>query len=71
MDCWQRFTRIAAVNRYLKEICMPAFNTEFIQPATKEKTAFVPWIGEQLIDILRKRYERLVVCGKIVLVPKA
>ena len=39
---------------------MPAFNAEFMQPAMEEGSAFVPWIGGQLDDILCERYERVV-----------
>jgi len=53
-------TDMATANRYLKEIYMPAFNAEFMQPATEEGKAFVPWIGGQLADILCERHERVV-----------
>lgn len=53
-------TDMAAANRYLKEVYMPAFNAEFMQPAREEGSAFVPWIGGQLADILCERYERVV-----------
>ena len=39
---------------------MPAFNTEFMQPAAVEGSAFVPWIGGQLEDYLCERHERIV-----------
>ena len=47
-------------NRYLREIYMPAFNTEFACPAQEQGTAFVPWIGSNLDDILCEQYERTV-----------
>ena len=47
-------------NRYLREIYMPAFNTEFACPAPEQGTAFVPWIGSNLDDILCEQYERTV-----------
>ena len=53
-------THMAAANRYLKEIYMPAFNAEFMQSASEEGSAFVPWIGGQLADILCERHERVV-----------
>lgn len=53
-------TDMAAANRYVREVYMPAFNAEFTQPATEEGTAFVPWIGGQLTDILCERHERVV-----------
>jgi len=39
---------------------MPAFNAEFAQPAFEEGSAFVPWIGGELADILCERHERVV-----------
>jgi transposase len=53
-------THMVAANRYLKEIYMPAFNAEFMQSASEEGSAFVPWIGGQLADILCERHERVV-----------
>lgn len=53
-------TDMAAANRYLKEVYMPAFNAEFMQPAAECGSAFVPWIGGQLADILCERHERVV-----------
>lgn len=53
-------TDMAAANRYLTEAYRPAFNTEFMQPAMEEGSAFVGWIGGPLSDILCERYERTV-----------
>lgn len=53
-------TDMAAANQYLKEVYLPAFNAEFMQPAPVEGSAFVPWIGGQLEDYLCERYERVV-----------
>jgi len=39
-------------NRYLAEVYLPAFNAKFMQPSLEEGSAFVPWIGENLDDIL-------------------
>ena len=47
-------------NRYLDEVFRPAFNAEFMQPAREEGSAFVPWIGGDLDDILCERFERTV-----------
>ncbi len=47
-------------NRYLREVYMPAFNAEFACPAQEDGTAFVPWIGGNLDDILCEQYERTV-----------
>ena len=53
-------TDMAAANRYLQEVYLPAFNAEFAQPAPEEGSAFVPWIGGSLDDILCEKYERTV-----------
>lgn len=53
-------TDMAAANRYLREVYRPAFNAEFAQPAPEEGSAFVPWIGGSLDDILCEQYERTV-----------
>ncbi|MGH6629087.1 MAG: ISNCY family transposase, partial [Burkholderiales bacterium] len=51
---------MAAANRYLHEVYLPAFNAEFAQPALEAGSAFVPWIGGCLDDILCEHYERTV-----------
>ncbi len=53
-------TTIAAANRYLAEVYLPAFNAEFMQPAREEGSAFVPWIGRNHADILCEQFERTV-----------
>jgi hypothetical protein len=53
-------TTMDAANRYLLESYLPAFNTEFMQPAAEEGSAFVPWIGTNIEDILCEQYERTV-----------
>ena len=53
-------TDMAAANRYLKEVYLPAFNAEFMQPAQEEGSAFVAWIGDELDDFLCEQYERVV-----------
>ncbi|OGS94610.1 MAG: hypothetical protein A3H31_12845 [Gallionellales bacterium RIFCSPLOWO2_02_FULL_57_47] len=49
-----------AANRYLREVYMPAFNTEFSSPAPEEGSAFVRWYGGSPDDILCEQYERTV-----------
>lgn len=49
-----------AANRYLQERYLPAFNAEFAVPAMESGSAFVPWIGGSLEDILCEQYERIV-----------
>jgi hypothetical protein len=53
-------TNMAEANRYLAQVYLPAFNAEFAQLAMEEGTAFVPWIGGCLQDILCEQYERIV-----------
>jgi len=53
-------TDMEAANRYLREVYLPAFNAEFAVPALEQGSAFVPWIGGCLEDILCEQYERTV-----------
>lgn len=53
-------TDMEAANRYLRERYLPAFNAEFALPAMEAGSAFVPWIGGSLDDILCEQYERIV-----------
>ncbi len=47
-----------AANRYLKEAYLPAFNAEFAHAAREEGSAFVPYTGMNLEEILCEQYER-------------
>jgi hypothetical protein len=49
-----------AANRYLSGHYRQAFNREFQRPAAQAGTAFIPWIGGNLDDILCERYGRTV-----------
>jgi len=51
---------LEAANRSLEEVYRPAFNAEFQKPALEEGSAFVPWIGGALDDILCEQFERTV-----------
>lgn len=51
---------MAAANQYLEKVYRPAFNKEFMQPATLPDSAFVPWIGNNLEDILCEQHSRTV-----------
>jgi hypothetical protein len=53
-------TDMDKANRYLKEVYLPAFNDEFMQPAMEQGSAFVPYIGQDVKDILCEQYERVV-----------
>jgi transposase len=53
-------TDMESANRYLSKFYMPAFNDEFKVLACEEGSAFVPWIGGCLDDILCEQYKRTV-----------
>jgi len=53
-------TTMAAANTYLEKVYRSAFNTEFMQPAPLPDSAFVPWIGHNLDDILCEQHARTV-----------
>jgi transposase len=53
-------TEMDDANRYLSKTYLPAYNTEFMQPAPEDGSAFVPWIGGNLDDILCQQDERTV-----------
>ena len=49
-----------AANRYLEQVYMPNHNAEFALPASEPGSAFVPYIGTRLPDILCSQFERTV-----------
>ena len=53
-------TSMAAANRYLIQEYLPAYNAEFMKPAAEQGTAFVPWVGSSLEDVLCEHHERTV-----------
>lgn len=53
-------TTMEEANRYLKEQYLPAFNRKFTHPAREEGSAFMPYIGPPLDDILCEHFERVV-----------
>lgn len=53
-------TTMEEANRYIRETYLPDFNRKFSHPAREEGSAFMPYIGPQLDDILCERYERTV-----------
>lgn len=53
-------TTMEEANRYISETYLPAFNRKFAHPSREEGSAFMPYIGPQLDDILCERYERTV-----------
>ena len=53
-------TEMAAANRYLTERFLPHHNTRFMVGATEPGTAFIPWVGTNLAEILCVQDERVV-----------
>jgi hypothetical protein len=53
-------TEMAAANQYLATQFLPAHNQRFAVPAAEAGTAFVPWIGTNLTEILCVQEERVV-----------
>jgi hypothetical protein len=53
-------------NRYLSEVYCPAFNAEFMQPAAESGSAFVPWGGSHLDDIVCEQYDQTVAADNCV-----
>ena len=53
-------TDMNAANGYLERVYMPNHNAEFAVPATEAGTAYVPYIGAGLPDILCSQFERVV-----------
>jgi len=53
-------TTMEKANQYLRDTYIPAFNRKFAHPAREEGSAFMPYIGPMLDDILCERFERTV-----------
>ena len=53
-------TEMAAANQYLAKRFLPAYNRRFAVPAPEAGTAFVPWIGTGLTDLLCVQDARVV-----------
>lgn len=53
-------TEMEDANRYVAKVYMPAFNMEFKRPAREKGSAFVPYAGSDLGDVLCEKYERVV-----------
>jgi transposase len=51
-------TEMAAANRYLTERFLPQHNERFMVRATEPGTAFIPWVGTPLAEILCVHDER-------------
>ena len=53
-------TEMAAANRYLAERFLPAYNQRVAVSAPEVGTAFIPWVGTHLAEILCVQDERVV-----------
>jgi hypothetical protein len=51
---------MATANQYLLTVFLPAYNQRFAVAAAETGTAFVPWIGTNLTEILCVQEERVV-----------
>jgi hypothetical protein len=55
-----KITDMEAANRYLERRYRRAFNAEFAVPAAEPGSAYVPWIGGDIEDILCEQFQRTV-----------
>ena len=55
-----KITGTKEANKYLKKHYLPWFNQEFKQPALEKGSAFVPFCGSNLDDILCEQFKRTV-----------
>ena len=55
-----RIRTVAGANRYLKERFVPDYNARFTVPAAEPGSAFVPYVGRPIEDILCIQDDRLV-----------
>jgi transposase len=53
-------TDMVTANQFLCERFVPAYNRRFAVPATEPGTAFVPWVGASLTDVLCVQEDRVV-----------
>jgi hypothetical protein len=53
-------TEMDAANRYMSQEYLPAYNAEFMVPAPEEGSAFIPWVGDNINDVLCEQAERTV-----------
>ena len=51
---------MADAHRYLEQIYMPQHNADFAVPSSAQGTAFIPYIGNNLPDVLCEHHERIV-----------
>ena len=53
-------TTMKAANEYIQQEYLPRFNVEFRRPSREKGSAFVPFCGSNLDDILCEKFERVV-----------
>jgi hypothetical protein len=53
-------TTMDEANKYIAEVYMPAYNAEFMVPASEKGSAFVSWINGSLDDVLCEQHSRTV-----------
>ena len=53
-------TTVEAANRFIAETFLPAFNDRFAVPAAEQGSAFLPYVGRALADILAIQEDRQV-----------
>lgn len=56
----RHITSMEEANRYIKKVYLPAYNREFKQKPLEEGSAFIPWVGTPIEDILCEHHERTV-----------
>jgi hypothetical protein len=56
----RRISTMTAANKYLQQHYLPRYNAEFGVEPREPGTAFVPYIGTELKEILCEQYERMV-----------
>jgi len=61
-----RIKTIAAANRYLKDRFVPDYNARFAVPAAEPGSAFVPYAGRPLADVLCVQEDRVVAADNCV-----
>ena len=55
-----RIRTVAAANRYLRDRFVPDYNARFAVPAAEPGSAFVPYVGRPIEDVLSVQEDRLV-----------
>jgi hypothetical protein len=61
-----RIKTVAAANRYLRERFVPDYNARFAVPAAEPGSAFVPYVGSPLEDVLCIQEDRVVAADNCV-----